>query len=130
MNVVRAKMVKKMVGENDKLTKQSKVDLSRIPPCQNSLIPHIQRVNHRVAGYKRAHQAIVESPTPFADGQGWERSDQDGLQPIWSKGPVLPTTLVDLLEPTADEAEGEEEEEDGEDYIDFDFDALTDDEDD
>ena len=33
MNVVLAKMVKKMVGENDKLTKQSTVDLSRIPQC-------------------------------------------------------------------------------------------------
>ena len=77
VNAVRAKMMKKMVGENNTLSKKSKVDLSRIPPCKDSLIPHIQRVNHRVAGYKQAHQNIVESPMPYDDGQGWEKTDRE-----------------------------------------------------
>ena len=49
VNSVRTKMLRKMVGEDKKLTK-SKVDLSRIPPCSDSLLPHIQRVNYRYTG--------------------------------------------------------------------------------
>ena len=130
VNVVRTKMLKKMVGENVTLSRKSKVDLSRIPPCQDSLVPHIQRVNHRVAGYKRAHQAIIESPKPYDDGQGWVKTDQEGLHAIWSKGPILPKSLVDLLEADQDGAERVEEvEEDEECEADgeIDFDALLED---
>ena len=71
VDVVRTKLLRKMVGEDDNLTSRSKVDLARLPPCQSALKPHIQRVNHRAALYKRANEAILEKPNPYDDGQGW-----------------------------------------------------------
>ena len=71
VDVVRTKLLRKMVGEDEKLTSRSKVDLARLPPCQSALKPHIQRVNHRSALYKRANEAILEKPNPYDDGQGW-----------------------------------------------------------
>ena len=59
VNVVRAKLIQKMVGEDKSLTSKSNVDLARLPPCQSALKPHIQRVNHRMALYKRADQRIL-----------------------------------------------------------------------
>ena len=63
VDVVRAKLLRKMVGEDNKLTSKSKVDLARLPPCYSALRPHIQRVNHRVALYKKTAENIVVSKT-------------------------------------------------------------------
>ena len=52
VDIVRAKMLRKMVGEDKTLTSKSKVDLARLPPCHSALKPHIQHTNHRVALYK------------------------------------------------------------------------------
>ncbi|KAK1884337.1 GTPase Era [Dissostichus eleginoides] len=60
VGVVRAKLLRKMVGEDDKLTAKSKVDLARLLPCYDALKPHVQRVNHRLALYKRADESILE----------------------------------------------------------------------
>ncbi|KAL3066061.1 hypothetical protein OYC64_016078 [Pagothenia borchgrevinki] len=38
------------------------------------------------------------------------------LRPVWSCGPVLPTSLVDLLDTTEREQEDEEEEEEEEEF--------------
>ena len=46
VDVVRGKILKKMVGEDERLTTKSKVDLARLPPCKNNLIPHVGRVNY------------------------------------------------------------------------------------
>ena len=112
VNRVRAKMLKKLVGEETKLTIKSKVDLARLPPCQDSLIPHIQRVNYRVACYKRAHQPIFSRPKPYDAGQGWEKTGRGFLEPVWTRGPILPSSLTDLLETvdTDDEEDLVEEE--------------------
>lgn len=40
VNSVRVQMLNKMVGEDDNLSRKSKVDLSKIPPCQDSLVPY------------------------------------------------------------------------------------------
>lgn len=108
VDVVRGKLLHKMVGEDEKLTTKSKVDLARLPPCHSALKPHIQRVNHRVALYKRADEAIIEKPKPYADGQGWKKTDGGVLEPVWSCGPVLPAALADLLDPGSDDEEDEE----------------------
>ena len=116
VDVVRAKLLRKMVGEDKKLTSKSKVDLARLPPCHSALKPHVQRVNHRVALYKRADEAILEKPKPYDEGQGWMRTDEGVLKQVWSCGPVLPTSLVDLLDTGEREQEQEEE---GEDELDL-----------
>ena len=118
VNGVRSLMLKKMVGEGDQLTTKSKVDLSRLPPCTDNLLPHIKRVNHRLAMYKRADQALVGCPKPFDIGQGWEKTDEGILEPVWSCGPILPPSLIDLLEETVQEIENHNEDED-EDDLDY-----------
>lgn len=126
MDAVRVKMLKKMVGENEVLSKKSKVDLSRITPCRDSLIPHLERVNHRMAGYRHAADAMWEAPKPTDNGQGWVIGEQGILEPIWSIGAILPPSLVDLLDETGDEQEIEEssEEEIDEDDIDLLMDEI------
>ena len=49
----------------------------------------------------------------------WERTEYGVLEPVRSCGPVLPNSLVDLLD-TGDREEEEEEEEENEDEFDFD----------
>ncbi|KAK5923027.1 hypothetical protein CgunFtcFv8_000033 [Champsocephalus gunnari] len=115
VDVVRAKLLHKMVGQDDKLTAKSKVDLARLPPCYDALKPHVQRVNHRVALYKRSDESILEKPNPYDEEQGWMRTG-GVLRPVWSCGPVLPTSLVYLLDTTEREQEDEEEEEEEEEF--------------
>lgn len=111
-------MLKKMLGEDEQLTTKSKVDLSRLPPCRDNLIPHI--VNHRLAIYKRADKPVFWGPKPYDPGQGWEKTEEGILEPVWSCGPVLPPSLIDLNEKTTEEVEeGEEEEEEQEQEIDY-----------
>ena len=97
VDVARAKLLRKMVGENEKLTSKSKVDLARLPPCQSALKQHVNRVNHRICLYKRADIPILEKPKPYDQGQGWTRTNEGVLEPLWSSVPVLPKSLVDLM---------------------------------
>ena len=97
VNALRCKMLKKMIGEEATLNIKSKVDLARLPPCKDSLIPHIQRVNYRVACYKRAAQPNFSRPKPHDVAHGWQQKTDGVLEPIWSTCPVLPLSLVDLV---------------------------------
>ena len=74
VNALRCKMLKKMIGEEATLNIKSKVDLARLPPCKDSLIPHIQRVNYRVACYKRAAQPNFSRPKPHDVAHGWQQN--------------------------------------------------------
>ena len=88
-------MLKKMAGEGQTITKSSKVDLSRLPLCHSSLVPHIKRVNYRVAQWKRSHIKKPDIPSPT--DHRWELSE-GVLEPLWSDGPVLPARVVDILD--------------------------------
>ena len=59
-------------------------------------------------------------------GEGWVKSPDGILEPLWSHAPVLPPSLVDLLEQTTQEME--ENDEWGE-LQDVKFDELFDDDD-
>ena len=121
VDAIRFKMLRKMVGEDERLTSKSKIDLGRLPLCYSALKPHIQRVNHRVVLYKRAAQAIIEQD------QGWTIIDDGILEPNWCCGKVLPAALVDILVGTVDENDDEEEEGEEEfnyEYFDSDEDDL------
>lgn len=80
VNTVRSIMSRKMVGVNEELTTKPKVDLSRLPPFRDSLVPHIARANYRITHYKRVHKGIFQHPNPYNLG------------------------LIDLLEKTDEEA--------------------------
>lgn len=114
-------MLHKMVeGRDVKLSKKSKVDLSRIPPCTNSLIPHIQHVNHRLCCYKKAHVLIFSKPKPDDNNQGWEKNDNGFLEPIWSNGNIPPPSLIDLLEKgVSDNEESDEEDIDDDSLLEY-----------
>ena len=73
---VRNIMLKKMVGENEEPIMRSKEDLSRLPPCKDNFIPHIWRVNYRLANHKRAQQATFWRPNPYDSGQGWQKTEE------------------------------------------------------
>ncbi|KAK2189621.1 hypothetical protein NP493_101g08000 [Ridgeia piscesae] len=90
----RAKLLRKIVVEDEKLTSKSKIDLVRLPPCHSALKPHLQRLNHHVALNKRADESILGK----FDGQGWIRTEDRVLESVWSCGPVLPNSLVNLLD--------------------------------
>ncbi|KAG0730417.1 hypothetical protein GWK47_028312 [Chionoecetes opilio] len=77
--------------------------------------PHMctVRLPERVACYKRAHQPIFSRPKPYDAGQGWEKTGQGILEPVWSCGPILPSSLADLLETVDSEDEQEYPDYDG-----------------
>ena len=91
INAVCTLMVKNMVGKDEHLTTKSKVDLSRLPPCRDNLAPHVARVNHRLAIYKQANEVNFWSPKPYEHEQGWEKTGEGILEPVWSYGPILPS---------------------------------------
>lgn len=99
-------MLKKMVGEDSKLTTKSNVDLSKLPPSFDYLKPHIFRVNYRLATYKKAHESLYWKPKPWDENQGWVKND-GVLEPLWSIRPVLPQSLVDILDTTTDSLDDE-----------------------
>ena len=84
VNVVRSKILKKMVGEDNDLTKESKVDLSHLPPCQDSLLPHICIVNRRLASYTRTNVPTFKKPKPNDENQEWLIKENGILEPLWS----------------------------------------------
>ena len=58
VNIVRSKILKKMIGEDKRLSANSIVDLTRLPPCKTSLV---QRVNYRLCCYKKAHIQMTKA---------------------------------------------------------------------
>ena len=115
MDGLRVKFLRKIVGDDKKLTSKSKIDLARLPPCHSALKPHLQRLNHRVALYKRSDESILEKSKPYDDdGQGWIRTENGVMEPVWSCDAALPNSLVNLLGiGDREEEEEEEENEDG-----------------
>ena len=109
---VRSIMLKKMLGENEELTIRSKVDLARLPPCKDNFIPHVWRVNYRLANYKKKlNRRYFGAPIPPIQAQGWEKTEGGILEPGWCCGAILPPSLIDLLEKTTEETENVAEEE-------------------
>ena len=97
VNKVCSAMLKKMTGGNNlQLKTVKKVDMSQLPPCRRSLLPHIRRVNHRVVQWKRSHLLSPDIPPPSTEN-GWLQGEQF-LEPMWSDGPILPSSLVDVVE--------------------------------
>ena len=118
LNEVRLLMLKKMVGDKEKLPEKSKVNLCMLPLCKNAHRPHVDRVNFRVSIFKRSHIPIYSAPKPN-DWQGWERHG-DFIEPLWSNGQILPPSLVDLLDTSMNE------ENDSEDVDEIDDDDILD----
>ena len=65
-------------------------------------------------------------PKPCDAGQGWETNVSGVLEPVWTCGPILSPSLIDILKETSDEIENEEIEE----IEDIDFDEFFEEDDD
>ena len=117
----RANMLRMMVGDGSELSSKSSVEFGRVPPCRSSLEPHIYRVNHRVAIFKREYLPNIEIPSPTDEKQGWVINDLGRSQPLWTIGPVISQSLIDLAESSI--VEGGKAD-DSEDQIEIDSDYL------
>ena len=58
VDMVKSLLLKKMVGEDNTLNSKSKVDMVCLPPFQDSLIPHMQWVNHHAEPYQEEELEI------------------------------------------------------------------------
>ena len=56
-----------------------------------------------------SQEAILEKPYTYDDGQGWVNTHEVLLEPLWSCGPIMPTSLVDMLVTCDREIVAEEE---------------------
>ena len=62
----------------------------------------------------QAKQSSGDLDLGLGPGQGWEKNDSGSLELIWSSSPMLPPSLVDLIEPSSEEESDVEEETDQE----------------
>ena len=60
---------------------------------------------------KSSHIAKPELPSPT----GW-RAVEDFLEPVWSEGPILPASLVDLFTEDSDNDDEDSDDDDDETY--------------
>ncbi|KAG1678830.1 Down syndrome cell adhesion molecule-like protein Dscam2 [Nymphon striatum] len=88
VDAVRAAILKKKVGKGDHIAPTSKVDLSKLPPCRRSLLPHMKRVNYHVAQWKRCDVRKPQYPDPTT--HGWKLDNQGLLEPVSHKKEDIP----------------------------------------
>jgi hypothetical protein len=135
VNDVRSAMLKKMAGKKiDEIQKCGNIDLSKLPPCKMSLVPHCRRANYRAAQFKCAHLNYPDTPHP--KDHGWIPTDESisinenvstnehVLEPVWSEGPILPDRLIDLVteDNSSSDSDEEEDEDNGDDSDESDMD--------
>ena len=78
--------------------------------------------------YSQSRDSSVDAVRSKMLRKGWMKTEEGILEPLWSYGPVLPTSLVDLLETIDDQGEAEDDCEDDEtDSFEFDSDDGDDD---
>ena len=115
INEVCALMLRKMVGEEDKFSSKSKVDFSHLPHCKDSLYPNIDRVNYWFCEWKRSHIPICDCPLPL-DGHGWTKDDGPP-KPLWIHGPIIPPSMMDILQKGDMFDENEDDDDDDDDGV-------------
>ena len=87
--MVRALMLKKMVGENTTIKASSRVDLAKLPTCKFSLAPHIKRTNFRVTQFKQAYIPMPEIPDPTKE-YGLFNAGKF-IEPVWVRRAYVTT---------------------------------------
>ena len=90
-NLLRSKILRKLVGEDQPLNLKSAVDSSNLPPCFDNLLPQVHRTNYRLAIYKPPDKPIVEAPKLFDKKQGWIKNEEGLVEPIWSTESIIST---------------------------------------
>ena len=70
-------MIKKRLENIQLLHQILKLIWLRLPPCFSNLLPHIYRVNHSFAFFKRVDELFIEAPNPHDDKQGWLKNQSN-----------------------------------------------------
>ena len=95
VNKARLCKLKTICGSNSKFTLKTKVNFHSMPPCRNSLLPHIKRVNYQASRIKKSHITFPDIPDPDRV-HGWVKVDGK-LEPLWTDGDILPSHIIDLM---------------------------------
>ena len=53
---------------------------------------------YRVSFYKKTHIPIIEHPKPYDEDQDWVSGEANIIEPLWTKGSILPQSMIDLLD--------------------------------
>ena len=77
------------------LTSYNSVDVSLLPPCQESLKMHVRRANYQALTWKKADQATPIIPGP--DGHGWNTNIKGELEICWTNSNLMPQELADII---------------------------------
>ena len=82
-------------GISRTMLKFAKFHLSRIPLYHHCLIYHIIRVNYPLAHWKQVNVPFVPLSSPTDHGH--LPQSEEHLESVWSKGPILSDTLLDIV---------------------------------
>ena len=77
------------------LTSYNGVDMSLLPPCQESLKMHVRRENYQSLIWKKADEATPSIPGP--DGHGWNTNVEGELEICWTNSNLIPQELADII---------------------------------
>ena len=101
---------------------KSEVDMAILPPCKDLLYLYI---DYCVAIYKRAHLPYYESPRKD-DGHRLV-NEGDILESKWTSQPIMPPSIVNLIEQVNEDFNDEEIEDESEDIMEYMFENDVDD---
>ena len=71
------------------------IDMTLLPPCQDSLYMHIQRANYQALIWISSLEHYPDIPSPV--GHGWVLDESTKLNYTWTNGDIMPRELVDMI---------------------------------
>ena len=69
-------------------------DITKLPPCQDSLKLHLKRANYQAAVWKRCFRPKPNTPSPH--GHGWDISD-GVISIVWMSQPRAPEGILNTM---------------------------------
>ena len=70
VNELRFHLLKAKSGSEDKITNKTNIEITNMPPCNDSLREHVRRVTYWVVIWKRVHVTKPDGPNP-STVHGW-----------------------------------------------------------
>ena len=95
VNSARFSLFTARYGTRDRLSLDTGIDISLLPPCKTSLQLHILRANYQAYIWKHAHVPDIELPSPT--NQGWKLTDGGLLDINWTDDQSIPESLAAIV---------------------------------
>ena len=67
-------------------------------------------MNYRASCYKKAHILIFERTKIYDEDQGRVRGETNIIEPLWTKGSILPYSVIDVVDTDNDNDEDTDDE--------------------